>query len=301
MQKVKKIFCGLYACFFAFLPGCAVEEPPDSRGDLGTLDVYVFDIGKADSIFITTENHTLLIDTGRNKDGDEIVDYIKEQGIEQLDYLVITHFDKDHVGGADQVIEELDVKEVIIPSYEKDSKQYGQFVKAMEEAALTPVILTQVMTFTLDAAELTLYPSGVVSQKGSSEEDAENDLSIVTSVSHGSKDFLFAGDAMERRMQELLNNRDIMALDYEFLKVPHHGRYHRNSETFIRAIQPKYAVITCSQDDPPDDRVLNALAEVGAELYLTTEGAVSAESDGETLTVTGNPIAEDDYGSAGSR
>lgn len=285
----------------------APEPEAETEPEISSImNVMVFNAGKADAILITTDNSAVLIDTGEAQHGDQITDYLLNCGITEIDYLIITHFHKDHVGGADTIIKNLTVKDVIVPNYGKQSKQYEQFAAAMEEAGLESGVLTETIEFTLDGVNFTVYPSwqeyyyfGDSSADDDTDEDdyedtdetseenvpKENNFSLAVSVNHGNNNFLFAGDAKAKRLKELLLTGGIVNTQYDFLKVPHHGRYNKRSEDFIYAIAPQYAVITCSLDYPADERVVAALEEVGAEVFFTTNGNVSCESDGERLTM----------------
>jgi beta-lactamase superfamily II metal-dependent hydrolase len=123
---MKKIKLYIFLILIFVLTGACSKQPDD----IGFMDVFVFATGKADAILITTENHAVMIDAGENKHGTAIADYLTKRGIDTIDYLIITHFHKDHVGGADTIIRNFDVKEVIVPNYGKQSKQYSQFVSA---------------------------------------------------------------------------------------------------------------------------------------------------------------------------
>ncbi|MCL2774955.1 MAG: MBL fold metallo-hydrolase [Oscillospiraceae bacterium] len=278
------------------------EYAIDTDTEYGIMEIYVFAIGKADAILITTENHTVMIDTGETKDGLRIVEYLRNRDITEIDDLIITHFHKDHVGGASAIIQNLDVKEVIVPNYGKQSKQYDRFIAAMNEAGLELNILTETMEFTLDNSVFTVYPPQLAyydySGDNANDEDNdvengitpnENDFSIVVSVKHGNNNFLFTGDAMGERLGELLLDENIMNTQYDYLKVPYHGRYNEGCIKFINAIKPKYAVMTCSSDPTDgsgDDRVVSALEEAGVGVYLTKNGDVYCVSNGETLMMS---------------
>ena len=96
------------------------------------LRVDFYDMGKADSMLITAPNGTrILIDAGTNKGGKALVERFEKEGIDAIDTLIITHYDKDHVGGADKILEEIDVRQVIMPVYNKESKQHTQFMEAL--------------------------------------------------------------------------------------------------------------------------------------------------------------------------
>ena len=77
------------------------------------------------------DGHAVLIDTGENGDGDELADWLTERGVERLDLMILTHHDKDHIGGADAILERFSVDAVRMPAYESTSKQYQQLAKAL--------------------------------------------------------------------------------------------------------------------------------------------------------------------------
>ena len=64
---------------------------------VGTFKVICMNVGKADAIILRTQNSTVIIDTGEDDEGHEIVSYLQQQNIDTIDYLIITHFDQDHV------------------------------------------------------------------------------------------------------------------------------------------------------------------------------------------------------------
>ena len=266
------------------------------------MEITVFDVGKADAILITTENHTVLLDTGENKHGDEIAKNILNRGITEIDYLIITHFHKDHVGGAAKIIKRIPIKNVVVPDYGKESKHYDRFIEAMGETGIESVILRETIELVIDGAKLTVYPTSQEYYffRANDEDDTENEdegdesaqsipqennFSIAVSVNHGNNNFLFTGDAKSKRLKELLLTEDIASTEYDFLKVPHHGRYNKRSQEFIYTIFPKYAVITCSLDNPADKRVVAALENIGAQVFSTASGDVFCISDGETIKV----------------
>ena len=70
----------------------------------GNLTVDFIDVGQADSILITNNNESMLIDAGNNEDGEDVVKYLENKGIKKLNYVVGTHPHEDHIGGLDDVI-----------------------------------------------------------------------------------------------------------------------------------------------------------------------------------------------------
>ena len=118
-------------------------------------------------------------------------------------------------------------------------------------------------------------------------EDPSNNSSLIVSVFYGKTRWLFMGDAEGARLSEwLAENADTqMETTYDFLKVPHHGKYQRKLGDLVVATWPKYAVITSSDDEPEDD-VTSVYLRTDAKLYLTRRGAVLFSTDGENIAAS---------------
>ena len=267
-MKHKLISCLLI--LLLMLPGGA-----DAR--TARLEVVFLDVGKADAIVIMTDNSAVLIDAGTDKMGKKVVSFLEDRGIERVDVMIITHFDKDHVGGADRMLEALPVGLVIEPVYEKDSKQYREYLDALDTAQTEVASLEDNLFFELDGVSYAID----VANDDYYGRDEENDFSLVTSLRFGDTRFLFAGDAENQRLTELIDEGD---LRHDVLKVPHHGRIEKLSEAFFRAVSPLYAVITSDEKNPEDEEVTAMLRRLGAEIFLTREGDVSLLTDGESIT-----------------
>lgn len=275
------IWIGLCGCFGG-LYGCAnaYQEQNENLGaareNFG-VRVTFFDVGKGDAILVETANRYMLIDTGYDDTAEIILNYLSGQAIDKLDYLILTHFDKDHVGGADRILEAVEVGEVLQPDYESDGGQYREYKEIMEKKGRQPVLVTETMQMSLDEAGFLIYPP---QQQRYEEED--NDFSLVISMRYGEKSFFFAGDCERERLKELLNQNEF-SLAHDVLKVSHHGRKEKNSEEFLEAVSPKIAVITCSEEKPADKDICQFLDRLGTEVYLTMDGTVICLCDGEEL------------------
>lgn len=246
-----------------------------------TLNFEVLKVGKADAMILTVGTHTVIIDTGEDEDGSKLVDYLQSNNITTIDYLIITHFDKDHVGGANTVIDSIDIKNVIQPNYTSTSDDYNEYVNSLNSKGIIPINLTDDMSFSLGSSNFSLYPAEQDTYNADSDE-LDNFYSIVTSITHGKNSFLLTGDILSDRLQELINMGNI---EHTFLKVPHHGNYDKLSEAFLRAVNPKYAVITCSKKETADYKILSILNNLNTETYLTEDGNIMVTSDGTNLTI----------------
>lgn len=271
-----KAFLILLWMITAVFCGCAKEK--GSPGDREELKITFFDVGKGDAILIETENTSMLIDTGYDDTSEVILDYLK-QDRQPLDYLVITHFDKDHVGGADRILEETGAEQIFQPDYEGDGGQYQEYREALEAAGQQPELVTDTRHLSFDGVECLIYPP----QKPEYEEE-DNDFSLVISMTYGEQRFLFAGDCEKERLEELLD-QDEFDLKHDLLKVPHHGRKEKNSEEFLETVSPRIAVITCSEEEPGDDKVRKILRQTGAQIYLTSDGTITCLSDGKNMEI----------------
>lgn len=249
------------------------------------LKVTVLKVGKADAIVLQSGDAAMMIDAGETDDAAKIVKFLKDAGITTLNAMLITHFDKDHVGSAGAIVEQFNVERVLVPDYEGTREEYFTFVSAMKAAFIEPEPVSQVTEFTLGEASVLIEPPLDYSAEGISQavEDYDNTLSLITTVTCGERKFLFAADADRRRLKEWLEHTDVGHVD--FLKVPHHGLFNAALEPFLQVTTPEYAAVTCSDKNPADDSVIELLKKYGADVYRTSEGHVTALTDGSKLEV----------------
>ena len=273
-----KQFYKLFICAFilaGMLSAGAYSCAEEGRTE---LSVHVFSFGKADAFLIMTEESAVLIDCGESGDGKEIVQYLKQQGISSLDCLILTHFDKDHVGGAAKVLKSIPVQRVLQSNSPKDSKEMEKYLKALDLTDLEAEIVSEVQSFFLGEAEFTVYPP----QKEEYEKDPSNNSSLVTAVRFGENSFLFTGDAESARLAE------VVSLDlgrFDLLQIPHHGDWDMLLVSLLRMTDPSFALITSSEKEPEDMRTLRLLQQENVEVLLSREGEIDVSSDGMTLTV----------------
>ena len=241
------------------------------------MTVTFFDVGKADSIVINTENSTVIIDCGEKGDGKEIVQFLEDKGITTVDYLIITHYDKDHVGGASKVIKSLDVKNVLAPDYDEESDEVEKYQKALAVKNITPQRLTSDISFELDGASYDI----IAPEETFYGEDNDNDFSLVTKMVYHDVSFLFTGDAMEQRLDEIM---DIGKCN--LLKVPYHGRKLDNFKDFLQNVQPDCAVV-CTSANEFSSKTENALSDLNIKTYATCyNGRITASSNGVDLSIS---------------
>ena len=290
-RLIAALSCALLMLLCACAPGNEVPSAPPSsspgtkntpgetaRAQLGegVWEIVFYATGKSDAILLLSAQHALMIDTGYAHSAPHIVNNLKSRGVEALDYLILTHFDKDHIGGAPTLLSSIAVKSILQPVYAEGSDAYVAYESALASLALTPTPLTQDTAFTLGDASFTVYAPHLP------EYDNENNSSLLISMLHGENSLLFAGDAKAKRLEEMLS---VPALAHDLLKLPHHGSFNKNTAIFLSAVSPTYAIITCSEQDPPDPQTLATLDLLPTQTYLTTNGPVLCTSNGKTLDV----------------
>lgn len=248
------------------------------------LEVHFLDVGQADCTLIKCNGYTMLIDTGLDDQGTKIQNYLKKQGIDRLDYLILTHSDIDHIGSADVIMTKFDIGTIFMSDFEKETKTYKNLLKLIEENEIRY----------LSPAVGNVYAFGSASfQILAPNDDYEkpNNTSIALLLTHGENTFLFTGDAEKEAEADMLNNGLNLAADV--LHAGHHGSRTSNTQEFVDAVMPRYAIISSGVDNDfglPDAEVLNRFREKEMMVYRTDEqGNIVAVSNGEKITFNTAP------------
>ncbi len=226
----------------------------------------------ADCILIKNGDAAILIDTGEKADSEGIIRFLEDRGVQTVDFLILTHYDKDHTGGALDIMDNLEIKNVIKPYQQVKTPDVEIIDRKLEDLSIPVIYPLHTRTFSVGGMNMTVYPP---LEKRYSD---GNNYSIATMVSHGKVRMLFAGDAMYKRINELLSIN--WPEDIRLLKVPHHGRQRENSGEFIRTIDPDFMVIT---SDKADEAVIEAGREVGSEVFFSRNENLHFASDGKLL------------------
>ncbi len=247
-----------------------------------TLTVTYLNVAKADAIILEANDTFVIIDTGLASTSAILTDALEAKGCDKIDYLIITHFDKDHVGGAATLINEFEIDKIYTSYYTSESNEtaYNNYMSAVNAKGYSDrvTILRETLTFDLGGATYTIYPPD--SEEYSN--DPSNNSSLAIKTTYGDRSFFFAGDAEKLRIKELIK----LDIDCDVFKVPHHGGIEDNSDKLISAVSPLYSIITSSASELEDDSLVELLKNAGSEVYLTRLGTVQVETDGTNLKVT---------------
>ena len=245
----------------------------------GELEVHFLDVGQSDATLILCGEDAMLIDAAEDAKGTAVQNYLQKRGIKTLKYLILTHTDADHIGGADVIITKFDVERIFLSDTPKESSAYRNLMEAMKSRGYTYETPRPGSRFELGTAEFTILAPV-------EEYEEANNASLGLLLRNGRNRFLFTGDAEEEAEEDILEYGLSIACDV--FKAGHHGSRTSNTQAFLEAASPKAAVISCGEDNSyghPHAGPLNSFRMAGIEVYRTDEqGTIVAVSDGNSIT-----------------
>ena len=252
------------------------------------LTITALPVGKADALILKTDDWAAMIDTGEERDGFYIRETLETAGIDHLNLLLVTHFDKDHVGSAAELLETVGADQVLMPDYEGTRPEYAAFLSALEAHPETEVQrITGMETLEIPAGSvntsLTIYAADDPAEIRDTDGEYDNDMSLVAKVTCGEKQFLFTGDIEKTRIRQMLESQVDWKADW--IKMPHHGRYQKKVEKLLEAVNPFYAVICDGGDQLAEEETLDALKKRQIKAWETADGTVVTITDGKNIKV----------------
>ncbi len=230
----------------------------------GDLTVTALNVGQGQSVLLSSAGQTALIDCGGSTyrdPGDLAADYLADRGERRVDLLILTHYHDDHMNGVATLFERVEIGAVILPEMEEDEDRQLWLAELAAAEGAEVTWLREDQTVRLGGADLRIFAplgSGDANEAG---------LSVLASA--GDFDALITGDmgsAVERR---LVKYHDLPRC--EVLVAGHHGSAGSNSETLLRAIRPRTALISVGSNSygHPAPETLERLTTAGADIYRT--------------------------------
>lgn len=238
-------------------------------------EIHFINTGNSDSILIIQGAKAALIDAGDNDDESRVVNYLKNQGVNELEYVFATHPHADHIGGLDAVVNSIPVKNMFVSNGDADTKTYSDFINAMSNKGVSPSVPLLNSEFKLGTATLTVLSVANANDP--------NNNSIVLEFVNGNDKALFMGDA-EKEIESNLNPGDV-----DLIKVGHHGSHSSSTPEFLNRVTPEYAVITCGKGNQyghPHKETMDTLKDMNIEVHRSDEcGDIVFKSTGNGFTV----------------
>lgn len=255
----------------AALDGAAAE---------GLLEVTFLDVGQGNTVLVESEGKYMLIDGGDREYSSFVVSYLEQAGVEELAYVISSHYDADHLNGVVGVLNVFPCETVLAADYVTDTRVYESFQRVVDEKDITLVYPSVGDTYVLGDAEFT-----IVCPDSYTYADA-NDNSVGIRLTHGSSSFLICGDAGVKSERAMLESG--VTLKSDVYLASHHGSDGSSSLEFLQAVSPEAVVFSVGADNSyghPSERVLSDVQSLGAEIYRTDVcGAIVVTSDGQTLS-----------------
>jgi len=271
------VFC---TAICIFLVSCNAQKQLQKE-----LKVHFIDVGQGDSILIEHASKTMLIDTGPKESMISLMDYLSSQKIKKIDYLILTHHHKDHIGNAATVINNYDIGVLYMPNVTSDTNAFENLTKAIKAKKLNITRPIPGSSFAFGDAQCFIFaPNSEIYED-------ENDYSIVLKMVFKNTSFLFTGDAQPYSEKEMMDKGYDLSAD--LLKIAQHGNNNTTSKEFLERVNPKYATLSCAlndSNDHPSKKVMKLLKEKDIPVYRTDQcGTVVCTSDGQNLTFDKEP------------
>ena len=267
----------------------------------GEMTVHFIDVGQADATLFIQDGHTMLFDAATKNRGDDLVEYLQKLNIEYIDVLVLTHPHDDHMGGAAEVLNNIEVGTVYGPdifdiSSLDDIGWYENLVDAItrineERDSEEENIQTSIWHLPRNSkGEFARFNIGdaVVEFYAPFEDEYSdfNDYSICAKVTFGEVDIMLTGDATSKVEYDLIEEG--YNLDVEIFQASHHGSDTGNSKEFLETMSPECIVISCGMKNRynhPDKSVVKLFEEMNLPVYRTDEsGNIILTTDGTTYS-----------------
>jgi len=249
----------------------------------GNIEISYLDVGQGDSAYIRVNDFDILIDAGPRSDSDKLMKQLEEKNIDDFEMVIATHPHEDHIGGMSKVFEKYEVENFYMPKTTHNTKTFENMIKAVTNEGLKPKVIKEGTTIELgEGARIDVYSPMHDSY------DNLNDYSPIMKLTFGNNKFIFTGDAEAESEKEVLD-KYADKLKGDVIKFGHHGSSTSSSTEFIKAISPKYGIISCGVDNSyghPHRETVNLIKEQNIKAYRTdTQGQITLTSDGNNISI----------------
>ncbi|MBU1880686.1 DNA internalization-related competence protein ComEC/Rec2, partial [bacterium] len=246
------------------------------------LRLDCFDVGQGDSALITFPGGgNVMIDCGSAEAAEyELIPSLKNRNIHRINNLVLSHFDTDHAGGAEAILQHFQVDRLVMTAPHTEDPLGKRIIHQAQTAGIPVAVkyLGDTLDFYPASKCLALWPSSPC-------DGSENQHSLVLKLTYHNTDLLFTGDIGFKEERRLKQAGDY--LDSEFLKIPHHGSKYSSYKAFLETVTPEFAFISAGRNNPfghPANRVLYDLNELNVTVHRTDKHKAAVYlSDGNSI------------------
>ncbi|MBQ3038780.1 MAG: MBL fold metallo-hydrolase [Clostridia bacterium] len=247
----------------------------------GKLNVCYLDVGQGDcSVIVLPNGKTMMIDGGDINSESTVLDFLIDNGINKIDYLIATHPHSDHIGTLPEIINNFDIGEIYMPRVMHTSTIFESMIDSINTKSLK-INTAQYGKRIFNDGNLFAEFIAPVSEKY----EELNNYSAVIHLVYDKNSFIFAGDMEKLSEYEVLDKQ--ANINSDVLKVAHHGSSTSSSEEFLKAVSPEYAVISCGADNDyghPSNKILKRLEKYCNNIYRTDKsGTIVLISDGKSI------------------
>lgn len=246
----------------------------------GNFIVQNLNVGKADAALIIHNERLGIIDTGTKEQYKYVADSIDETGIKTISFMILTHYDEDHVGNAVKLLQNYKVEQIFVPDYVSEKENYESVMQELRKHENVH-FLSEDTSYNWHGVKIDFIT--LKDKKLLQKEKPDNNASLVSIFTYGSNRFLFAGDIEKNRINELVETNADIKCDY--IKIPHHGTKEKPILKFVEEASPKYAVISTSAERDEAKHTKKSLQECGIDTYDTCMGDIIVTSDGKDIKI----------------
>lgn len=240
------------------------------------LEVHFINIGQGDATLIIYDDFHILIDGGHNGTEEKLLDYLDKQQVDDIEILVATHPDADHIGGLAEVMEQYEVHLIIDSGESHSSQTYKDYYEAVKKQQARGAIYLADDDLIFSLSEQITFE---IIETGDENGDRNNN-SVVAKLSYNDIDFLFTGDMESKTEQKILARH----LEAEILKAGHHGSKTSSSTEFLDVVKPETVIISAGLNNSyghPHRSLMERLQRYTDDIYVTYEkGHIVVTTDG---------------------
>lgn len=249
----------------------------------GSLTITNLNVGKADCAVLQTDDIVGMIDTGTYDSYSTIDSFLKDNSITEIDFLILTHYDQDHIGSAVKILSSIDVKNIYLADYVSQKEYYAGLMDSIKTRE-NVYFVNENISFNYNDLIIDIYPASSPEVLLSDSNNMDNNMSLVSMITFGTKKFLFTGDIEKDRIEQVIN--DDYSLTADWIKMPHHGGYTKNTADLLAIVDPAYAVISTSNERPAEEKLMDLLSSLDIETYDTTYGTIVTYCDKNSIKIT---------------